>query len=88
MNDYDFANCKYIHENMRFITFNDFYLNRKAIKRMYDELDGNSKIFYKWYIYANIHMKETYKNGIWDFLNGYDDNGFNLLNLKLRYKSR
>lgn len=87
MNDIDFSECEFIYENMRFYTYYDFCGNRKVIKELYNKLEKNAKRFYRWYVYANIHMNETYKNAIWDYLNGYDD-GTNLLNIKRFYKAR
>ena len=46
-------------------------------------------LFYKWYIFANIHMNETYKNAIWDYLNQFEEYyEINLLNLKRFYKAK
>lgn len=84
----DFSECRFIDDNMRYYTYIDFYNKRKKIKKMYSELSNDGKLFYKWYVYANIHMNETYKNLIWDFLNNYDDNGFELLRYKQKYKAR
>jgi hypothetical protein len=33
-------------------------------------------------------MNETYKNYIWDYLNGYDEMGANLLNAKRFYREK
>lgn len=72
MEDIDFEQCKFINEKMRFLTYVDFVGNRKLLKEMFqNELDDNGKLFYMWYIYANIHMNETFKNYCWDYLNGY-----------------
>ena len=70
MTENDFSVCPFIRENMWFFTFNDFYENRKVIKRMYQGLKDNEQIFYKWYVYANIDMGIKTKNRIWDYLNG------------------
>ena len=70
MTENDFSVCPFIRENMWFFTFNDFYENRKVIKRMYQGLKSNEQIFYKWYVYANIDMGIKTKNRIWDYLNG------------------
>lgn len=71
MTDTDFSQCKFIEEEMRFITFTDFYKQRFGIKRLYSSLPNNARIFYRWYVYANTHMKSNYKNIIWDYLNDF-----------------
>ena len=69
MVDYDFRTCEFISKKMRFITYFDFCDKCDIIKKLYKGLSSSEQLFYKWYIYANIHMNETYKNAIWDFLN-------------------
>lgn len=89
MNDkIDFSICEFIEENMWFFTYYDFCDNRKYIKKLFDGLNKQQKKFYKWYVYANIHTNETYKNYIWDYLNGYDETGANLLNAKKFYREK
>lgn len=83
----DFSICPYIKDNMWFFTYYDFCDNRKVLKKMYEELEETAQQFYKWYVYANIHMDICYKNKIWDYLNGYD-NGEELLKAKRFYKAR
>lgn len=82
----DFSQCEFIEENMQFMTYIDFCNNKYIIKHLFEQLDDNGKIFYKWYVYANIHMKETFKNAIWDYLNGYDLNGIELMRITRIYK--
>lgn len=86
MNKTDFSQCRFIAREMWFITYIDFCDNRRGIKRLYNELDRDGKEFYKWYVYANIHMKEFYKNAIWDYLNDYDPNGVELMRISRFYK--
>ena len=86
MKDIDFKICRFIEENMYFLTYNDFCDNREIIKELFQQLDKNGRLFYKWYVYANIHMNETYKNYIWDYLVGYDD-GINLMYKRRFYKA-
>lgn len=86
MKDIDFKTCRFIEENMYFLTYNDFCDNRNIIKHLFQQLDKNGRLFYKWYVYANIHMNETYKNYIWDYLVGYDD-GINLMYKRRFYKA-
>lgn len=83
---FDFSECRFISETMWFYTYFDFCENRKSIKRLFNVLTENGKLFYKWYVYANIHMNSQYKNAIWDYLNDYDPHGFELLHLKRNYK--
>lgn len=88
MNDVDFSDCQFINENMRFMTYFDFCNNKKNLKEMFNNLDEKGKIFYKWYVYANIHMNETFKDRIWSYLNDYDEFGIELLNAKRFYKAK
>lgn len=81
-----FYECDFISREMWFHTYTEFCDLRYGIKRLYNGLSRNGKEFYKWYVYANIHMGETFKNAIWDFLNDYDD-GRELLRLEKYYKS-
>lgn len=69
MKDIDFSICSFIKEELSFLTYFDFCKNAKILKAYYEALDKNGKIFYKWYVYANIHMEECYKNYIWEYLN-------------------
>lgn len=71
MRNFDFDFCEFIESNLSFITFNDFCQNRHAIKKQFDTFKRSQKRFYMWYIYANIHINEKFKNYIWDYLNGY-----------------
>lgn len=67
MTELDFKECRYIDIEMRFTTFESFLEDAKAIKRMYRAL--THKIFYKWYVYANIHISLNRKNLMWSYLN-------------------
>ena len=88
MQDIDFEQCKFINEQMRILTFNDFVGNRKLLRDMFwEELDDNGRLFYMWYIYANIHMNETYKNYCWDYLNNYINDADLLYHLRF-YRAR
>ncbi len=68
----DFTFCKFIKENLCFLNLPDFYRNRRIIKFFYEGLDNDAKLFYKWYIYANIFMSEKEKDTIWDYLNNLE----------------
>lgn len=67
MTEMDFKECRYIDIEMRFLTFESFLEDAKAIKRMYRAL--THKIFYKWYVYANVHISLNRKNLMWSYLN-------------------
>ena len=85
--EFDFSICEFIKENMWFFTFYDFCDSRKEIKEMYKALNKYQKQFYKWYVYANIHMDIHYKNVVWDYLNGYIEDKV-LIVKKQFYKAR
>ena len=54
---------------------------------MYEFLHPNAKLFYKWYVYANVHMAEHFKNAIWEYLNNPDDEYYiHLIELKKQYR--
>lgn len=84
----DFSDCQFIEERMKFYTYYDFCDNCDYIRTLFErKLSTNGKLFYKWYVYANTHMKNCFKNAIWDFLNGYDDGKYKLMELKKQYKA-
>ena len=74
MTNFDFQFCEFIDYEMSFITYSDFCNKCSDIKLLYKELNKYQKRFYKWYVYANIHMKENLKNIIWQYLNVDDIN--------------
>ena len=83
----DFTMCPFIKEELTFYTYYDFCQNAQIIKAYYDVLDHNAKTFYKWYVYANIHMDESHKNLIWEYLNNPEIEYYlNLLDGKQTYK--
>lgn len=86
MEKQDFSICKFIEEQMWFITYNDFCDRRVGIKRLFSEMTKNERLFYKWYVYSNVHMDESYKNNIWDYLNDFDEDGLELMRRKHFYK--
>lgn len=74
MNDIvDFSECEFIEKEMKFYFYDDFCIHKELIKRRFDKLSNNGKIFYKYYVYANTHMSLVCKNKIWDYLNGYSN---------------
>lgn len=89
MKDYDFSICPFIKNELCFLTYYDFCENAKILKLFYDAMSEDEKIFYKWYVYANIHMDECYKNYIWEYLNTDDENSYVILIEKLnKYRVR
>ena len=62
--------CQFIDEALKFYIYEDFYRDKKTIKAMYRTLDN--KIFYKWFVYANINISLVQKDAIWEYLNGDD----------------
>lgn len=83
MTDFDFQFCDFIEVEMSFITYDDFINKCSDIKQLYQQLNKYQKRFYKWYVYANIHMREQLKNAIWQYLNVNDINYYLEL---LKYK--
>ena len=82
----DFSECSLIENELKFYTFVDFCKNRVIIKSKYKLLSKNGKLFYKYYVYANVHMKEMFKNAIWDYLNSDEESGFELMRIMRFYK--
>ena len=73
MTEEEYKECRYIDNNLKFYTYRDFKRDAFYLRKLYDELPH--KIFYKWYIYSNIHLTEKQKNIAWAFLNhdvGYE----------------
>lgn len=67
MTEKEYEECRYIENDMSFITYEDFVKHCYVIKRMYQNL--KYKVFYKWYVYSHeMHKKK--KDKIWEFLNG------------------
>ena len=89
MKDVDFTCCPFIKERLCFLTYVDFCENATIIKINFLELSTEAKIFYKWYVYANIHMDEYHKNLIWEFLNHDDMEAYsNLIKSIKNYRVR
>lgn len=86
--DIDFSFCNFIEEYMWFFTYYDFCDNRYYLKRMFETFTTNERIFYRYYVYSNIHMDIQYKNAIWDYLNDYDPYGAELMRLKKFYRAK
>ena len=87
MKDVDFSVCPFIKNELCYLTYFDFCKNAKILKWFYENMDDDAKIFYKYYVYANIHMTEHYKNLIWEFLNSGDAECYtNLIEAVSKYK--
>lgn len=84
MTDYDFKEVEFINKNMRYITYNDFVKNHDKIKKRFKEMTRYGRLFFKWYVYANIHMNEYLKNIIWEYLNSDEPQAYvNLISRKI-----
>lgn len=86
--DIDFSFCDFIEEYMWFFTYYDFCDNRHYLKKVFETFTTNERVFYRYYVYANVHMDMQYKNAIWDYLNDYDPYGIELLRLKKIYRAK
>ena len=89
MKDIDFTMCPFIRNELCFLTYFDFCKNAKVLQAYYQILDNNAKRFYKFYVYANIHMNEYFKDRIWEYLNNPDDEYYiTLIECMNKYKVR
>ena len=73
MTEEEYKECRYIDNDLKFYTYRDFKRDAFFLRVLYDKLPH--KIFYKWYVYANIHLTMKQKNIAWAFLNhdvGYE----------------
>ena len=73
MTEEEYKECIYIDNDLKFYTYRDFKRDAFYLRKLYDKLPH--KIFYKWYVYANIHLTMKQKNIAWAFLNhdvGYE----------------
>lgn len=87
MSDVDFKECRVIENCLCYLTFDEFYKFREVITKAFNELSKDGKLFYKYYVYANIHMKLNCKDAIWSYINSPTaENEIELINLKLIYK--
>lgn len=88
MKDIDFSICPFIEDVLCFLTYFDFCENARIIKFYYEGLENDAKRFYKWYIYSNIHMDEYFKNLIWEYLNGGEEEYKVLIDSIIKYRVR
>lgn len=56
-------------EDVKFIDFDDFYQNRKLLRKFYKELSLNDKWCLKHFLYEEIKECMSDKDVIWNFLN-------------------
>lgn len=73
MTEEEYKECRYIDNSLKFYTYRDFKRDAFYLRKLCDKLPH--KIFYKWYVYANIHLTIKQKNIAWAFLNhdvGYE----------------
>lgn len=83
----DFSDCRILDDILTFYTYNDFCFKCDRIKAKYQSLNPTQKMFYHYYIYANQHMTQTYKDRIKEFLND-DCSKEDLENIIKFYKPR
>ena len=87
MSDVDFKECRLIENCLCYLTFDEFFKYRRVITKSFNDLSKDGKLFYKFYVYANIHMKLNYKDAIWSYINSPTiENEIHLVNLSLIYK--
>ena len=87
MSDVDFQECRVIENCLCYLTFDEFYKFREVIAKAFNDLSKDGKLFYKYYVYANIHMNRYYKDAIWDYINfPTAKKEIELLNMNLEYK--
>ena len=67
MTEEEYKECRYIDNNLKFYTYRDFKRDAFYLRALYDKLEH--KLFYKWYVYANIHLTPKQKDIAWSFLN-------------------
>lgn len=87
MTDVDFSVCPFIKNELCFLTYFEFCKNAKILKLFYQAMEEDAKVFYKWYVYANIHMTEYFKDLIWEYLNNNDPDCYvNLIDNLRKYR--
>lgn len=88
MNETDFSICRFIKNELCFVTYYEFCKNARVLKYHYEELDNDGKTFYKWYVYANIFMDEIHKNTIWNYLNNSESEYYEILIQRIEKKNK
>ena len=67
MKEEEYKECRYIEDELKFCTYQEFLENAEAIKKQYEGL--NNLIFYRWYVFSHDFSLGK-KTKIWEFLNG------------------
>lgn len=81
----DFYSTSFVDYELRWMLIDEFMKNSEIIKYSYSHLTYNQKQLYKWYVYANIHIRLAEKDRIWSYLN--DDITLNdLKSYEMHYK--
>ena len=62
-----------VKDNMTFSTFNDFYIRRKIIKSLFENLNQDGKDIYKMYVYSNRLLSTQKVDCMWEYLNEPSD---------------
>lgn len=89
MKNEDFSECKLINDILCFLTYDEFCKYKYFIRNNYKNLTKNGKLFYKYYVYANIHIDTLRKDRIWNFLNCEDfQTDFELMQALENYKAK
>lgn len=89
MTETDFSFCRFINQELHIFNLYDFYKNRRIIKFFYEGMDNDARLFYKWYVYANIFMSEKEKDAIWNYLNNVEvEYELVLIDMARKYKGR
>ena len=65
----DWCGIRMIEDNLKFVTFQDFYDRHEYILERYEELSNEKKQIYKWYVYAKRNLDERTCDLIWEYLN-------------------
>ena len=65
-----------VKENMTFSTVNDFYVRRKIIKGLFQNLNQDMKEIYKMYVYSQRVLSTRKADCMWEYLNEPQDSGY------------
>jgi len=59
-------------DSLEFLTYNEFFKRRCAIKKKFRNMDSEKKRIYRMYLYAQREMSNTKVDLIWEYLNEPD----------------
>ena len=65
-------------KELTFYSLVDFFPKKELIKVNYENLSSENKRIYKMYVYSLCFEKETIKDLIWEYLNGWEESQFDL----------